>query len=78
MRSLQGTSEIAEEIRDEGSYIEGSLVKELSRKKSRSAADSESGVRWRKETKDSQGKGSWKSCTGSSGGQSSDEPIREL
>ncbi|CAG9532753.1 unnamed protein product [Cercopithifilaria johnstoni] len=72
----QGTGEFAEEAKDEsGSNIEVSSVKELSRKKSRGAADSENGVRWRKETKDSQGKSSWKSCTGSSGGQSSDEPI---
>ncbi|EFO23679.1 hypothetical protein LOAG_04806 [Loa loa] len=73
--SDQGTTEITEEVKDEGSNIEGLSVKEVSRKKLRCAADPESGVRWRKETKDSQGKDSWKSCTGSSGGQSTDEPI---
>nr|CRZ23221.1 Bm4167 [Brugia malayi] len=72
----QGITEITEEIKNEGSNVDDSSVKELSRKKSRSAADSESGIRWRKETKDSQVKGSWKSCTGSSGGHSSDEPIQ--
>uniref|UniRef100_A0A158Q851 Dedicator of cytokinesis protein 6 n=1 Tax=Elaeophora elaphi TaxID=1147741 RepID=A0A158Q851_9BILA len=71
----QGDSETADELKEESNNIEGSSVKELNRKKSRSAADSENGVRWRKETKDLQRKGSWKSCTGSSGGQSSDEPV---
>ncbi|KAM3718831.1 Dedicator of cytokinesis protein [Dirofilaria immitis] len=72
--ATQGSTEIVEETNEEGSNIEGLSVKELNQKKSHSATDFES-VRWRKETKDSNGKGSWKSCTGSSDRQSSYEPI---
>ncbi|VDO43231.1 unnamed protein product [Onchocerca flexuosa] len=68
-------TEIVEEVKDEDSNVEGSSIKEFSRKKLRNVADSENNVRWRKETKDLQGKDSLKSCAESSGGQSSDEPI---
>ncbi|VDK84318.1 unnamed protein product, partial [Onchocerca ochengi] len=71
----QCLTEIVQEIKDEDSNIEGSSIKEFSRKKLRNVADSENNVRWRKETKDLQGKDSLKSCAGSSGGQSNDEPI---
>lgn len=77
LENLQVTTEITEEVKEDGSNADGSSIKEHNRKHSRGVADSENGVRWRKETKDLQGKGSWKSCTGSSGGHSSDELIRK-
>ncbi|VDK33915.1 unnamed protein product [Gongylonema pulchrum] len=72
--SSQETVDEASKPKHDICNIDSSPVKDCGRKKPRSTAESD-GVRWRRETKDSQGKGSWKSYTCSSGGNSSEEPM---